>query len=82
MEIEKKSPIKNHEPESTSNIEKLVLELNETNTHLKRAFSLKMIVVRGVITGFAIVIGSTIFASIAFSVLRFIFGDVSFVPNL
>jgi|GEM_PF-6831611 len=82
MEIEKKEPIKNHEPESTSNIERLANELAETNSRLKHAFSFRMIILRGLITGFAIVVGSTIFASIVFSILRFIFGDLSFVPNL
>ena len=82
MEIEKKEPIEDHSPESISNIERLAQELSDTNKHLKHAFSLRMIVLRGLITGFAIVVGSTIFASIAFSIIRYIFGDVSFVPNL
>jgi len=82
MEIEKQEPIERHAPEPISNIERLAQELSDTNKHLKQAFSLRMIVLRGLITGFAIVVGSTIFASIAFSIIRYIFGDVSFVPTI
>ena len=66
----------------SSNIERLANELADTNRYLRYTFSFKMIVVRGLITGFAIVIGSTVLASILFSIVQVLFGDVPFVPDV
>lgn len=75
------TPLPQDRPDSTSPVERLAEELADTNRYLRYTFSLKMIVVRGVITGCAIVIGSTVFASILFSVVQLIFGDVPFIPS-
>ena len=74
-------PIANHQPEQVSNIERLADEIHDTNVYLKEIFSIRMVIVRGLITGFVIVIGSTVLASIMFSILHLIFGDIPYIPS-
>ena len=67
--------------QNPSNIERLVEELSGTNQYLRHAFSLRMIILRGLVTGVAIVVGSTVFAGLLFSLIGLIFGDLPFVPS-
>ena len=79
---EEKKPIEKHKPEGGSSIEKLANELAQTNEYLEYAFSMKMVVIRGLVTGFAIVIGSTVLVSITLSILQLLFGDIPYMPSL
>ena len=59
-----------------SKLGRLADELEKTNDLIENTFSYKMIVIRGLLTGVAVVAGSTILASILFSGIRLIFGDI------
>jgi len=68
--------------QSGSKIGRLANELEKTNDIMKNAFSLRMIIIRGLLTGVAIVVGSTIVVSITVSGLRYIVGDdIPFIPS-
>lgn len=64
---------------SESNIERLANELADTNRYLRHTFSFRMIMIRGLITGIATVIGASVIASILFSLLRLVFGDIPYL---
>ena len=74
-------PIENHKKDQLSNIERLAQEVADTHAFLESVFSFRALVARGIITGLAIVIGSTVFASIIFALIQFIFGDIPFIPG-
>ncbi|MFW0871077.1 MAG: hypothetical protein ACKKL4_01315 [Patescibacteria group bacterium] len=70
-----------HEKNIHTSIEELTQEVAETKEFLQSTFSLRMIVMRGVLTGFAVVLGSTVLASIIFTIVQLVFGDVPYIPN-
>lgn len=78
LEIEKKEPIVEHKPEGESRIERLINELEDTNNILRKTFSIRMIILRGLVTGLAIVIGSTIVAGVLLSSAKAVFGDIPY----
>jgi len=82
-EHEQQDPIGDHQPEQQeeSRIERLINELENTNKILRDTFSIRAIIIRGLLTGLAIVIGSTIVVSLLLSGAQAIFGDIPFVKN-
>lgn len=74
-------PIEHHKKDQISNVERLAQEVADTKAFLKATFSFRMIVLRGVLTGFAIVVGSTVIASIIFALVQLVFGDVPYIPG-
>ena len=68
------------EQEQRSSIERLTEELADTNHYLRYTFSFKMIILRGLITGVALVVGSTVVAGILFSLIQLLFGTLPFIP--
>lgn len=75
------TPIENHNPDKESRVERLTNELADTNALIRHTFSTKMIIYRGVITGLAVVIGSTIIASILLSSWNALFGNLPIVQR-
>jgi hypothetical protein len=60
--------------------EALNKNLTQLNKNIERQTSLKFIVIRGIVTGLATVVGASIVAGIVFSVLSNTVGDVENVP--
>jgi hypothetical protein len=74
-------PTEDSSQDNQSNIERLANEMAETNNFLKTTFSFRMIILRGILTGFTIVLGSTVIASIIFALVQLVFGDVPYIPS-
>lgn len=70
------------ENESTSKLERLIQEIADTNQFLRRAFSFRMIIIRGLLSGFAFVLGSTVLVSLIISASAIIFGDATTLREL
>lgn len=81
-DTQKAEPITNHQSDSVSNIERLIIEISDTNQFLRRVFSFRMILLRGLLSGFAFVIGSTVLVSLIISAVALIFGDASTLREL
>ena len=68
-------------PPEEHTLKQLEHELQTINMHLRRAYSLPWVFARGLATGFAIVIGSTVLVGIVLSIIRVVFGDIPYLTD-